>query len=152
MISTSDSFVPINLFVYGTLMDDEIMRHVSGRHFRCEPATLEGYVRKKVRGEVYPAIIPRAGDKVSGLLCYSVGGRALKRLDRFEGAPYERSPVRVVTAQGQIVPAEAYLFTEQNRSLLSDEDWHFEAFRSTAKRYFREKYWGYRALQKEEEE
>ena len=142
MSSASDPTPLINLFVYGTLMDAGIMCHVSGRRFRCEAATLSGYVRKRVRDEVYPAITERAGQQVAGVLCYGVGGPALERLDRFEGAPYERIPVRVATGQGVLIEAQAYVFKAKSLAQLSDEDWCFEEFQKTAKRYFREKYWG----------
>ena len=57
----------MNLFVYGTLIDAEIMRTVAGDDYVSERATLSGYVRRRVSGEVYPAIIECPGASVSGI-------------------------------------------------------------------------------------
>jgi hypothetical protein len=44
------------------------MAEVSGLDIPPKPATLRGYRRLKVKGEVYPGIIPDGGGSVTGVL------------------------------------------------------------------------------------
>jgi gamma-glutamylcyclotransferase (GGCT)/AIG2-like uncharacterized protein YtfP len=45
-------------FVYGTLMADEVLRLLISRVPPSAPATLPGYARHRVKGQVFPAIVP----------------------------------------------------------------------------------------------
>lgn len=54
-------------FVYGMLMADEVLTLLIKRVPRWQPATLSGYVRHRVRGQVFPAIAPATPqDSVKG--------------------------------------------------------------------------------------
>ncbi len=50
--------MPGNAFVYGTLMADEVLRLLIKRVPPSRAATLSGYSRHKIRGQVFPAIVP----------------------------------------------------------------------------------------------
>ncbi len=57
------------LFVYGTLMADEVLATLLHRVPQHKPATLSGFSRHSIKGVVYPAIIPSTADSsVSGLV------------------------------------------------------------------------------------
>ncbi|MFD1958554.1 gamma-glutamylcyclotransferase family protein [Novosphingobium panipatense] len=61
-------------------------------------------------GGWFPALV-RGQGRVSGRLCdlaLSAGDQA--RLDRYEGREYRRETVRVRTAAGRLVAAQAYLW------------------------------------------
>lgn len=47
-----------NAFVYGTLMAPEVVSLLIKRAPPFKPATLAGYTRHKIRGQVFPAIVP----------------------------------------------------------------------------------------------
>jgi hypothetical protein len=53
-------------FVYGTLMAPEVLKVLIARVPPLRPATLKGHMRCRVRGEVFPAIIPDAASEVRG--------------------------------------------------------------------------------------
>lgn len=54
-------------FVYGTLMADEVVKLLIKRVPPSRPATLAGYSRFRVKGQVFPAIVPSQSDnKVLG--------------------------------------------------------------------------------------
>ena len=54
-------------FVYGTLMADEVLKLLIRRVPPSKPAKLAGYSRHRVKGQVFPAIIPAAPkDTVQG--------------------------------------------------------------------------------------
>lgn len=60
-------------FVYGTLMAEEVLKLLIKRVPAHKPALLPGYARHRVKGQVFPAIIPATPeDKVQGMVCRSV--------------------------------------------------------------------------------
>lgn len=59
--------MPGTAFVYGTLMADEVLKLLIKRVPVSRNATLSGYARHKVKGQVFPAIVPATPqDKVQG--------------------------------------------------------------------------------------
>lgn len=129
-------------FTYGTLMSAEIMRHVSGRRFNAEPATLPDHSRHPVRDAPYPGIRTNPGQSVHGVLYRGVDSLALNRLDAFEGSQYERRTVRVITGDGREKAAQAYVFKPALNHLLLPGDWDYEQFLAHAARRFRRHYFG----------
>lgn len=126
----------MNLFAYGTLMDPDIIARVSGARFRGEPATLHGYARKRLAGEVYPAIFRHAGSLVGGVVYFDVSLEAFARLDRFEGSTYLRVEASAQRANEGHVLAQAYVIAPEYVSQLTDEDWSYSAFAERAREQF----------------
>lgn len=60
--------------VYGTLMAPEVLKVLIKRVPPMRPATLRGYMRCRIKGEVFPAIVPDAASEVRGQV--SRGGAA----------------------------------------------------------------------------
>lgn len=117
------------LFTYGTLMCPEVLTAVAGATGAPRPARLSGYARRRVRGAVWPGILPRPGASVEGVLWSGLGAAALARLDRYEGAAFRREAVVVATVEGE-VPAQAYVLAARHRWRLTRNDWAPEAFRA----------------------
>ena len=138
----------MNLFAYGTLMDPEIMRQVSGVESRVAKAVLCGYLRRAIRGEVYPAIVARPAETVEGVVYFDLTPAAFERLDPFEGPMYRRTAVDVVfTESGENTAAEAYVIAPEFEDRLSDRSWSFEDFLARGKSAFQGGYPGYRSLE-----
>lgn len=56
-------------FVYGTLMAPEVLKLLIKRVPESRAATLKGYARYRVKGQVFPAIIPSTSEsKVKGMV------------------------------------------------------------------------------------
>ena len=108
----------MNLFAYGTLMWPEVLESVIGRSLSGTPAILRDHLRLRIKGEHYPAVIPRAGHSVPGILYQGLGDADFRQLDRFEGEEYNRlmKPIGAVEAQ-------VYVFGERYRHLLDDQAW-----------------------------
>lgn len=106
------------LFAYGTLTDPEICGGLLGRTPASIPATLHGYIRREVRGEPFPAIVPHDGASVRGLLYGDLSAAELALLDAYEGGEYERVKVETVTEAGEVA-AWAYVWAA-DRQLLGD--------------------------------
>jgi gamma-glutamylcyclotransferase (GGCT)/AIG2-like uncharacterized protein YtfP len=58
--------MPRSVFVYGTLMAEEVVSVLLGRAPPTSPALLPDHQRFSIKGRVYPAILPVPGTKVNG--------------------------------------------------------------------------------------
>jgi gamma-glutamylcyclotransferase (GGCT)/AIG2-like uncharacterized protein YtfP len=132
------------LFVYGTLMCEEVMAAVAGRRFPSQPAQLPGYRCAPIRGEIYPGIVPQADSMTRGRLCTGLSRQAMTKLDRFEGEMYRRQTVEVSLPDGSKREAWTYVLKPKYARLLADKDWDFDAFCKHHKRSFLKGYAGFR--------
>ena len=99
------------LFFYGTLRAAEIRSAVLGYDLatgHLTNAVLKNYQVRRVKGALYPLLVPAAGEKATGLLATSLDRLAIQMLDQFEGHHYNRSALQVCTAAG-FVEADVYL-------------------------------------------
>ena len=118
-----------DIFVYGTLMNEEVFSHFANGKFEKYEATLSDYKRVKVIGKSYPAIRPNSSCCVEGLLITGLSSRNLEILDEFEGEFYDRVPVVVDISQDEQHSCEAYVFKEEYEYMLSNESWCNNTFR-----------------------
>lgn len=102
----------MNLFVYGTLMSEELVYSLTRRRFpRCD-AELPGFARF-VPPMGYPYILPQAGAQVRGVVLFGIDPVSLAALDHYEdeGSLYHRCHVQVMV-QGHSVPCDTYVGDE----------------------------------------
>jgi len=142
----------MNIFTYGTLMIPSVMNAVTGGDFRSEKATLRGYARYRVKGEVYPGIVPDSDACVDGVVYQDVDEASVERLDTFEGQFYERVRVSLETPAGGALGADTYVVRPENGSELSTQPWEFEHFRAEGLERFLGSYSGFRAIAEPEGE
>ena len=72
------------LFVYGTLMAEEVLSPLIGRVPARRVGTIHGFSRGCVRGEAFPAVLRSgADDQVEGLLIEDLLPRELRALDYY---------------------------------------------------------------------
>lgn len=117
------------VFVYGTLLASEIYQRVVGYAVPGVAAILHDYERRAIRRAPYPAIIPKHGSAVKGVLYGQVNERALKALDDYEGEWYSREMVEVeADGQGSCM-AFTYVLRPQHRRLLASGEWSYDDFR-----------------------
>lgn len=96
------------LFLYGTLLDDDIFAEVVGRSFAGlwrRPALLPGYRRVCVIGELYPILRPcNKGGVVEGVVIAGLTSTELLRLQYFEGGDeYGLEPIDIlIPEEGRI--------------------------------------------------
>lgn len=89
----------MKLFVYGTLLDDDLVAQLTGRRFPKRVAVLAGY-RKHIPVGGYPYVVADDGAAVEGLVLDDVDAEALQAFDRYEdaGSLYHRLEVAVTVA------------------------------------------------------
>ena len=131
------------LFVYGSLMNDEVTQALLQCPLVREPATLKGFQRVGVKGASYPGIFAKANEQVAGLVISGLTADQWQRLDEFEGEYYARNLVSVELTSGERCEAWAYVFKDDYFSLLSEEPWCNEVFRSRDMATFVNTYAGY---------
>jgi gamma-glutamylcyclotransferase (GGCT)/AIG2-like uncharacterized protein YtfP len=88
------------LFVYGTLLDFDVLRRFVPPPLMLQPATLCGRRRVYLSGEPYPTLVPRIGHVRGALLRVDAAG--LRRLRKYEGPRYRLVPVRPRVAHGTV--------------------------------------------------
>lgn len=131
-----------NLFIYGTLMFEDVFRRITGMSLPLHDARLEGYRRYAIAEGggwlPYPAIIEEEGASVQGKLIRAVPAALITLLDDYEGIEeglYERATARVRAAEEEL-EAEVYLAGSLIRSRLGGE-WRPEEFEAGLADYLR---------------
>ncbi len=125
-----------HLFAYGTLMCDDIMAEASGLQVAGAPAELKGFCRLRVKEECYPALLPREGGTVDGVIYRDIPDPAWQRLDRFEGPMYSRQNVIVEMPDGTALPAATYVALDDFRDQFEEREWDFTTFLRSDKEDF----------------
>ncbi|KAK8954432.1 AIG2-like protein [Platanthera zijinensis] len=118
-----------NIFVYGSLLADEVVNALLKRVPTCSPATLNGYDRYSIKGRVYPAILPAEGKKTYGRVILGVTDAELYILDTFEDEEYKRNTVEVfLNGDSERLLAETYVWGDKDDQNLFGE-WDFEQWK-----------------------
>ena len=121
----------MNLFVYGTLLDDELRRAVIGRgRVQLMPARLQRHRRVHLAGTPYPTLRPDSESAVDGVLLTRIGGQAVARLSAYEGPAYRLRRSYVETGAGTV---STHVYTAA-LSRASREDWSFTRWREDSTR------------------
>jgi gamma-glutamylcyclotransferase (GGCT)/AIG2-like uncharacterized protein YtfP len=106
------------------------MELVAGRRLEPCAAVLAGFRRGRLRGQLYPGLVPDAAARVAGVLWEGLDRTVLARIDRFEGALYERQRCEVAPAAGEPCAAYVYVLAPAHRARLLPHDWDEAEFRA----------------------
>lgn len=131
----------MNVFTYGSLMYRPVWDRVVSREYAAVAALLRGYARRRIRGEIYPALRPGGAEStVRGVVYLGVTPDDLSALDRFEdeGDAYSRIEVPVELADGRTVQAATYLYREA--ALVEESLWEPDRFETSDLRVFLDRY------------
>ncbi|XP_008219977.1 PREDICTED: AIG2-like protein [Prunus mume] len=124
------------VFVYGSLMAEDVCRVLLNRVPQSSPAILNGYHRYSIKGRVYPAILPVENDKVTGKLLLGITDPELHILDEFEDVEYERNTVEVsLVDSSDNLLVQAYVWSNKSDPNLYG-DWNFEEWKQIHKKDF----------------
>lgn len=117
---------PAHVFVYGSLMFEQVWEQVVLGKYQATTATLADYARYAVKGQTYPGVIPEAGKRVKGLVWLSVEQSDIALLDAFEGPEYSRQAVELESDVGMRMPAQVYIW--KNPLQLEPNPWSLKSF------------------------
>eukprot|EP01026_Neomeris_dumetosa_P026613 TRINITY_DN21708_c0_g1_i5.p3 TRINITY_DN21708_c0_g1~~TRINITY_DN21708_c0_g1_i5.p3 ORF type:complete len:150 (+),score=12.54 TRINITY_DN21708_c0_g1_i5:28-477(+) len=119
------------LFVYGTLLADEVIKVLLKRVPKQRTATLKGYTRYGIKGQVFPAIVPTNNKQsVAGQIMMGLSQKEMKILDEYESDEYFRELVEVLIPQEEeAMQVYVYVWRDQFRYLLDGNSWDYRTFR-----------------------
>ncbi|XP_075506050.1 AIG2-like protein D [Primulina tabacum] len=118
-----------NVFVYGSLISDDVVSALLSRVPPSHPAILPNYHRFSIKERVYPAIIPVENKKVVGKVLIGITPPELYILDTFEDAEYERKTVDVLlNDSSEKLQVETYVWQNKTDPNLYGE-WDFEEWK-----------------------
>ncbi|KAG8495262.1 hypothetical protein CXB51_012893 [Gossypium anomalum] len=115
-----------NVFVYGSLLSDDVVRILLNRVSPSSAAFLSHFHRLSIKGRVYPAILPVQNRHVSGRVLMEISDPELHILDEFEDVEYQRTRVEVsLLESSDKLQADAYVWSNTSDPNLYG-DWDFE--------------------------
>ena len=136
----------MNLFVYGTLINEQVWNSVVLRKYQREVGILYGYSRQRLKGEVYPALIKNESGSVTGVVCKSVQPNDLVLLDAFEGAPYKRIPVSIRLENQMFLDCDTYVATTVLHHKILEKEWDYDEFLANDLQAFLNGYGGWKEI------
>ena len=134
----------MHVFTYGTLMFTPVWSKVVTGTYRSACAWLPGYQRRRILGEVYPALVPAAdAAAVEGRLYFDIGAADLQRLDQFEGQYYQRQAATCRLEGDTTAKAQVYVFRSKYRHLVDTGEWDMQQFTDNGLEEFLSHYQGF---------
>lgn len=130
-----------NIFVYGSLMYDEVWyKIVQGFHQKIK-AEIVGYKRLKIKNADYPGLITGEGI-VEGLVWLNVSQSNIDKLDLFEGEFYQRVEDIATDINNNKLVVDFYLIQDSYLSILEDVEWDEKEFKQHGLENFLKNYSG----------
>ena len=115
------------LFVFGSLMDPEVLELVSGlAELTINAATVEGFRQCEVSEESYPVLVADEASVCHGLLVGGLTVLAVQRILFFEGGEYTLEPITVTGDDTATELIEAYYFKDTGAYTVKAESWGYE--------------------------
>ncbi|KAI3713820.1 hypothetical protein L1987_72406 [Smallanthus sonchifolius] len=119
------------VFVYGSLLADDVVQVLLNRVPQTSPAILNGYHRFSIKGRTYPAILPVENKKVTGRVLIGLSATELDILDMYEDEDYDKRVVDVsLLDASEVLQAYAYVWGNSTDPDLYGE-WDFEEFKES---------------------
>lgn len=131
----------MHIFTYGSLMYAPVWQRVVAGAYESREGLIRGYARCRIRGELYPALLPAApAGTVAGVLYLHISPEDVAALDEFEGAgtEYERVLVPVELEDGAVLSAATYRYLLAGR--VEETPWEAEHFAAEGLQRFLETY------------
>ncbi|MGB1238198.1 MAG: gamma-glutamylcyclotransferase family protein [Pseudomonadales bacterium] len=124
------------LFVYGTLLDVDILSAVLGRALlpnALQPANLPGYSTLTYPGESFPVLCECSYSSAAGALLHGLSEEDWQRIDFYEGDEYGFVEIKTQTAAGEVL---ALINHQADSQLDARTPWTIQGWVSEAKPAF----------------
>lgn len=134
----------MHLFVYGSLMFEEVWSRLVRGSYVKRSARLHGFSRRRVRDDVYPVIVKSCdSDWVDGMVYLHVSEEDIRRLDFFEGDFYNRQDHTVVVEGAEKATAAVYVLKDSYYYVTSEAGWDPQWFAREGLALFLGRYEGF---------
>ncbi|XP_010450779.1 PREDICTED: AIG2-like protein A [Camelina sativa] len=118
-----------NVFVYGSFQEPDVFNVLLYRTPEIVSATLPGFQRFRLKGRLYPCIVPSEKGEVHGKILMGLTSDELENLDAVEGSEYERVTVGVVrNDNSEKLPVKTYMWINKDDHDMCGE-WDFEEWK-----------------------
>ncbi|KAJ9537189.1 hypothetical protein OSB04_029922 [Centaurea solstitialis] len=133
-----------NVFVYGSLLADDVVRVLLHRIPQASPSTLHGYSAALVTWIIHiihqraclSAILPVENKKVTGRVLMGITAPELDILDKFEDFEYEKRAVDVsLLDTSEVLQAYTYVWAKSDDPNLYGE-WDFKVWKESKMKDF----------------
>nr|VDD11548.1 unnamed protein product [Brassica oleracea] len=115
-----------NVFVYGSFQEPEVVKVMLDRSPEIISVTLPGFKRFRLKGRLYPCVIPSEDGEVHGKLLMGLTDEELENVDAVEGNEYERVTVGVVREDNsEKMTVKTYIWINKDDPDI-DGEWDFE--------------------------
>lgn len=119
----------MKLFFFGTLMDPDRFKAVTGHDLHGVPAVIHGYKRVYARGASFPVLVEATGaDSVEGIVIETDDEQMIARLDRYESGLYFAQMKPVQFGDDSWAEARVYL-ADWTKLKPTDMEWTLENWR-----------------------
>lgn len=138
--------MPKHIFTYGSLMYPEVWQQlVKGNYDSCQ-ANLNGYHRKCIHQQDYPAIFQdeaSSENQILGRVYFDVSPDDQVTLDTFEGEEYARLTERLFVPDLGEIEVEVYTIKPDFLHRVTEKDWDVEEFELEGLQRFLNQYKGF---------
>jgi len=114
-----------NIFVYGTLQNNEVVTALTGKTLKKKACRLKNYVISNVTGEHFPGMVESPGSVAQGFVLSDVDKASQEIIDIWEGKQYRKVTVDL-EVNGLSARAIAYVWKDKARL---DGKWSNEEYR-----------------------
>ena len=119
-----------NLFVYGTLMNDEIQEALVGRSFKKSAAAVDGFIASDLEGRYSPGLKRKEDSVVNGYVLHDVDDESFQIIKAWENDDYEL--IQVEPNNGDFGECSTYLW----KSDILNTPWDNENFRENHMQWY----------------
>ncbi|HEY9163864.1 MAG TPA: gamma-glutamylcyclotransferase family protein [Magnetovibrio sp.] len=133
-----------SFFLYGTLMDPEILNRALGQTVdaeRLSPALLPSHRRGYIVGRDFPGLRFEPGFETAGLLLHDVTTRERLRLNVYEGPHYRLASVTALHGAPQAESIAAHVYVVKP-GLKLGADWDLESWQQHHKPAYMQRWFG----------
>ncbi|KFK26899.1 hypothetical protein AALP_AA8G308000 [Arabis alpina] len=128
------------VFVYGSFQEPDVHKIMLDRTPEIISATLPGFKRFRLKGRLYPCIVPSETGEVHGKILMGITDEELVNLDTVEGDEYERVTVGAVREDNsEKLAVKTYIWVNKDDPDMYGE-WDFEEWKSKHKAKFIESF------------
>ena len=117
----------MQVFLYGTLLDDVLRARLLGREIATRAATAQGYAVRRQAEDIYPALVADPAATATGIVIGGLTETEIARLDSYELPFGYKADVISVIVDG--APAQARAYVPDGTVPVSDEPWDMQPWR-----------------------
>ncbi len=125
------------IFIYGTLLDSDILRLVLGREVAAKhhlTATLSGYAKYTYPGDSFPILQTQLDAQATGAVLLELTAEDIDRMHFYEGDEYGFAEIVVTLDDGRV--CKAHYNKASDEEIVSHQAWSLTHWQDTEKAVF----------------